>query len=58
VQLLERLAPLYLGPDADFPPAAMRDIPGYITRITPARFTGIGAVGRTSSRLKESTIVR
>jgi PPOX class probable F420-dependent enzyme len=42
VQLLQRLAPLYLGPDADFPPAAMRNIPGYITRITPARFTGIG----------------
>jgi PPOX class probable F420-dependent enzyme len=42
VQLLQRLAPLYLGPNADFPPPAMRSIPGYITRITPARFTGIG----------------
>jgi PPOX class probable F420-dependent enzyme len=42
VQLLQRLAPLYLGPNADFPPAAMRSIPGYITRITPARFSGIG----------------
>ena len=41
VQLLQRLAPLYLGPNADFPPPAMRSIPGYITRITP-RFTGIG----------------
>jgi PPOX class probable F420-dependent enzyme len=42
VALLQRLAPLYLGPKADFPPRAMRNIPGYITRITPARFTGIG----------------
>jgi PPOX class probable F420-dependent enzyme len=42
VALLQRLAPLYLGPKADFPPPAMRNIPGYITRITPARFTGIG----------------
>jgi PPOX class probable F420-dependent enzyme len=41
-QLLQRLAPLYLAPNADFPPAALRNIPGYITRITPARFTGIG----------------
>jgi len=42
VQLLQRLAPLYLGPNADFPPVSMRNIPGYITRITPARFAGIG----------------
>jgi PPOX class probable F420-dependent enzyme len=42
VALLQRLAPLYLGPGADFPPASMRDIPGYITRITPTRFSGIG----------------
>jgi PPOX class probable F420-dependent enzyme len=42
VDLLQRLAPLYLGANADFPPLAMRNIPGYITRITPARFTGIG----------------
>ena len=42
VDLLQRLAPLYLGPNADFPPPAMRNIPGYITRITPTRFTGIG----------------
>src|SRR6267378_5878041 len=27
VQLLQRLAPLYLGPNADFPPPAMRSIP-------------------------------
>jgi PPOX class probable F420-dependent enzyme len=42
VELLQRLAPIYLGPKADFPPATMRNIPGYITRITPARFSGIG----------------
>ncbi len=42
VALLQRLAPLYLGPKADFPPATMRNIPGYITRIAPARFAGIG----------------
>jgi PPOX class probable F420-dependent enzyme len=40
--LLERLAPLYLGPKAVYPPAAMRNIPGYVTRIMPRRFTGIG----------------
>jgi hypothetical protein len=40
--LLQCLAPIYLGPSADFPPAAMRNIPGYVTRITPARFGGIG----------------
>jgi PPOX class probable F420-dependent enzyme len=42
VALLQRLAPLYLGSNADFPPPAMRDIPGYVTRIAPERFTGIG----------------
>jgi PPOX class probable F420-dependent enzyme len=42
VDLLRRLAPIYLGPAADFPPASMRHIPGYITRITPVRFAGIG----------------
>jgi PPOX class probable F420-dependent enzyme len=42
VDLLQRLARIYLGPNADYPPAAMRDTPGYITRITPTRFTGIG----------------
>ncbi len=42
VDLLHRLAPIYLGPGADFPPAAMRDIAGYITRIAPARIAGIG----------------
>ena len=42
VELLQRLAPIYLGPKADFPPASMRNIPGYVTRITPARFSGVG----------------
>jgi PPOX class probable F420-dependent enzyme len=42
VALLQRLTPLYLGPKADFPPPAMRNIPGYITRITPQRFSGVG----------------
>lgn len=42
VDLLQRLAPIYLGPSADFPSAAMRNIQGYVTRIIPARFSGIG----------------
>jgi PPOX class probable F420-dependent enzyme len=40
--LLRRLGCLYLGSNADFPAAALRHIPGYITRVTPARFAGIG----------------
>jgi hypothetical protein len=42
VPLLQRLAPIYLGPGAEYPPAPMRNIAGYVTRITPARFSGIG----------------
>src|SRR5580692_4458913 len=42
VPLLQRLALIYLGPGAEYPPAAMRNIAGYVTRITPARFSGIG----------------
>lgn len=42
VDLLQRLGRIYLGPNADFPPAAMRKTPGYITRITPTHFAGIG----------------
>jgi len=42
VPLLQRLAPLYLGPGAEYPPASMRNIAGYVTRILPARFSGIG----------------
>ena len=42
VNLLQRLAPIYLGPGAEYPPASMRNVAGYVTRITPARFSGIG----------------
>jgi PPOX class probable F420-dependent enzyme len=42
VELLRRLTPLYLGPGAEFPPPAMRNVAGYITRITPSRFSDIG----------------
>ena len=40
--LLQRLARLYLGPNADYPSAALRNTPGSITRITPTRFAGVG----------------
>jgi PPOX class probable F420-dependent enzyme len=40
--LLQRLAHLYLGPQAVFPPETLRDQPGWITRIKPERFGGIG----------------
>jgi PPOX class probable F420-dependent enzyme len=40
-ELLQRLAHTYLGPDVRFPD--MDDPPpGYITRITPERFSGVG----------------
>ena len=42
VNLLTRLAPIYLGSGADFPPAPMRSRPGFVTRIRPDRFGGIG----------------
>ena len=42
VDLLQRLARIYLGPNAEYPPAEMRNTPGYITRITPTRCAGIG----------------
>src|SRR5262245_51510055 len=42
VPLLQRLARIYVGPDADFPPAELRDRPGFMTRITPHRFAGVG----------------
>ena len=41
VPLLQRLAPIYV-PKVDYPPASMRSIPGWVTRIAPARFSGIG----------------
>lgn len=40
-QLLQRLAHTYVGPDVAFPP--MPDPPpGYVIRVTPSRFTGLG----------------
>ena len=40
--LLQCLTRIYLGPNAVYPPPAMRNIPGYITRITPTHFAGVG----------------
>jgi PPOX class probable F420-dependent enzyme len=40
--LLQQLARTYLGPDVVFPPEPLRSRPGYITHITPRRFSGIG----------------
>ena len=42
VDLLQGLARIYLGPNDVYPPPAMRNIPGYITRITPTYFAGVG----------------
>jgi PPOX class probable F420-dependent enzyme len=42
VPLLQRLASIYLGAGADFPPAAMRHLAGFVTRITPERLSGVG----------------
>ena len=40
-EVLQRLALTYLGPDVTFPP--MPDPPpGFVTRITPERFSGVG----------------
>ena len=39
VPLLRRLAPIYLGPGAVYPPASMQNIAGYVNRITPDRFS-------------------
>src|ERR1700676_2460024 len=47
VELLHRLAPIYLGPQPDYPPASMRNISGYVTRITPERLSGIGPWGKS-----------
>ncbi len=40
--LLQRLAHVYMGPDALFPPQAIRHLPGYVMRIKPERITGHG----------------
>ena len=42
VALLRRLAPIYLGKGAVYPPASMQNISGYVTRIALDRFSGIG----------------
>jgi PPOX class probable F420-dependent enzyme len=45
-ELLQRLAHTYLGPDVRFPD--MDEPPaGYITRITPERFSGVGPWARS-----------
>jgi PPOX class probable F420-dependent enzyme len=42
-ELLQRLAYQYIGPDVGkFPPDDTPMPPGYITRITPERFSGVG----------------
>ena len=40
-ELLQRLAHTYLGPDVVFPPMP-NPPPGFVTRITPQRFSGVG----------------
>lgn len=40
-ELLQRLAHVYMGPDAVFPPPGF-DAPGYVLRITPERLGGEG----------------
>ncbi|HEX4247313.1 MAG TPA: PPOX class F420-dependent oxidoreductase [Pseudonocardia sp.] len=40
-ELLQRLAHVYLGPDAVFPPPS-NTVPGYITHITVDRISGVG----------------
>ena len=43
--LLQRLAHVYMGPDVVFPPGPYRSRAGYVTRITPERFAGVGPWG-------------
>jgi len=44
-ELLQRLAHVYLGPDVKFPPMD-KPPPGYITRITVERISGVGPWAR------------
>ncbi len=49
VPLLQRLAPIYLGPGAEYPPASMRKIAGYVTENragTLLRDWSVGSSGR------------
>jgi PPOX class probable F420-dependent enzyme len=42
-ELLQKLAYIYIGPDVGkFPPGDAQMPPGYITRITPLRYSGVG----------------
>jgi PPOX class probable F420-dependent enzyme len=40
-ELLQRLAHVYFGPDVTFPPPGIPG-PGWVLRITPERFGGVG----------------
>jgi PPOX class probable F420-dependent enzyme len=46
-ELLQRLAYVYIGPDATFPPMP-NPPPGYVIRIAPRRFSGNGPWTETS----------
>lgn len=46
VDLLQRLAHIYLGSDVQYPPESVRTRPGYITRIAPDRLGGYGPWGQ------------
>ncbi len=46
--MLQRLAHTYLGPDVVFPPMP-NPPPGFVTRITPERFGGVGPWSPTQS---------
>jgi PPOX class probable F420-dependent enzyme len=42
-ELLQKLAYIYIGPDVGkFPPGDAQMAAGYITRITPQRYSGVG----------------
>jgi len=53
VDLLQHLAGIYLGRNAEYPPASMRNIPSYITPITPTRFAGVGPGMQKAPNSKE-----
>ena len=53
--LIQRLRPIYMGPDVTAPPVPYPATPGYITRISPERFTGIGPWTPTTVWPKPST---
>ena len=58
VALIQRLRPIYMGPNAKAQPVPyQKDTPGYITRIAPERFTGIGPWTPTTVFPKPSSFV-